>query len=78
MYHHSVPSNPIPESVTILQAALIARVHVSNLYKLRDKLGAFKHDGVWRIPTDSLQKYIVERSARAREILCGTTLVDQQ
>jgi hypothetical protein len=72
-------STPANNSVTILQAALIARVHVSNLYKLREKLGAFKHEGVWRIPTETLQKYIAERSARAREILAGTPVVlDQQ
>ena len=52
-----------------MQAAVLAGVHVTNIYKLRNKLGAFKRDGVWYIPTDSLQHYIQRRKARAQAIL---------
>jgi hypothetical protein len=63
------PADPIPDSVTILEAALTARVHVAAIYKLRSKLGAFKRDGVWHIPTLSLRRYIEERAARARQVV---------
>jgi hypothetical protein len=60
-----------PEAVTLMQAAVLACVHVTNVYKLRNKLGAFKRDGVWYIPTDSLQHYIQRRKARAQAILAS-------
>ena len=60
------------QSVNLMQAALLARVHVTNLYKMRSKLGAFKHQGVWHIPLASLEAYIQKREARARQILTPT------
>ena len=57
------------EAVTLMQAAILARVHLTNLYSLRTKLGAFKRDGVWHVPTATLQNYIQERAKRAQAIL---------
>jgi hypothetical protein len=63
-------------SMTVTQAALTARVHVTNIYKSRKKLRAFKRAGQWRIPIDALEEYIQERQQRAREVL-ATTLETQ-
>jgi hypothetical protein len=52
-----------------MQAAILAGCHLTNLYKLRNKLGAFKREGVWYIPTDTLRHYIQRRAARAQAIL---------
>jgi hypothetical protein len=60
---------PQIDAVTLLQAALLARVHVTNMYRLRPKLGAFKRDGVWYIPAEALKSYIQRREARARQVL---------
>ena len=65
----TAPMDPTSDSVTILEAALTARVHIGAIYKLRSKLGAFKRDGVWHIPTSALRRYIEERAARARQVV---------
>ena len=55
--------------VTLMDAAIMARVHVSNMYRLRNKLGAIKRDGTWYIPADSLESYIQRRAERAQRVL---------
>lgn len=72
----AVPPND-SESVSVLQAALLARVNPTSLYKIRTKLGAFQQDGVWQVPVDNLQKYIAAREARAREVLTPFELRQQ-
>jgi hypothetical protein len=57
------------DAVTMFQAATVAQTHVSNIYKQRAKLRAFKHDGTWMVPTEALQQYIQHREVRARKIL---------
>jgi hypothetical protein len=63
------PQNISQDAVSLMQAAFMARVHLTNLYRLRPKLGAFKRDGVWYIPLEALQAYIQRREARARDVL---------
>ena len=65
-----------PEAVSLMQAAILAGVHVTNVYKMRGRLGAFKRDGVWYIPTDSVQYYIQRRKARAQAILASAGAAD--
>ena len=66
-----------PENtVTIMKAAVLARTHISSIYKQRSKLGAFQHDGVWLIPVDSLRDYVKRRSARATEVLAPTPTLE--
>jgi hypothetical protein len=60
------------EAVSIMDAALLAKTHVSNLYKQREKLQAFKHEGVWRVPKDALQGYIEDRQGRAKQVLAAS------
>jgi hypothetical protein len=62
------PNNPL-KFVTLMDAAITARVHVSNMYRLRNRLGAVKRDGVWYIPAESLRSYIQRRTERARRVL---------
>jgi hypothetical protein len=63
-------TNQVPEAaVTIMKAAVLAKTHISSIYKQRAKLGAFQRDGVWMIPLESLRNYVERRSARAREVL---------
>lgn len=62
------PINPL-ESLPMMKAATTARVHLMTLYRMRSKLGAFKQDGVWHIPTVALESYIQGRAARAREAI---------
>jgi hypothetical protein len=64
-------ANPTQEdqAVSIMKAASIANVHISTIYKLRSKPGAFKRDDVWNVPMDSLRTYIQERTDRAHRVL---------
>jgi hypothetical protein len=64
-----VPSNTETQAVSLMKAASIGNLHLSTVYKLRSKLGAFQKDGVWYIPLESLNAYIQKRANRAREIL---------
>jgi len=57
-----------------MDAAITARVHVSNMYRLRNKLGAVKRDGIWYIPVDSLKSYIQHRAERAQRVLATSPL----
>jgi hypothetical protein len=60
-----------------MRAAILANVHVSNVYRLRHKLDAFQEDGIWFIPRDALNKYIDGRARRAREILSTSVAFDK-
>ena len=62
-------------AVPFMQAANIANVHLSTIYKLRSKLGAFKQDDLWYIPLAALEEYIKERANRARRILDGSPVI---
>jgi hypothetical protein len=66
----------VDNSVTVTAAARKAGVHVTNIYKSRKKLRAFKRAGQSQIPIDALEKYIQERQQRARKVL-ATTLETQ-
>ena len=62
-------------AVSFMRAANIANVHLSTVYKLRSKLGAFQQDDVWYIPLASLEAYMQKRANRARRILEGSPVV---
>jgi hypothetical protein len=68
---------PQPDAATLMQAAILARVHITNMYRLRSKLGAFKRDGVWCVPINSLKSYIQRREARAHAILEPPSLLER-
>jgi hypothetical protein len=59
-----------------MRAAILANVHVSNIYRLRQKLDAFQENGIWFIPRAALNKYIDDRAKRAREILSTSAAFD--
>jgi hypothetical protein len=61
-------------AVPFMRAAGIANVHLSTIYKLRSKLGAFQQDDLWYIPLASLEEYIEKRANRARSILEGSSV----
>jgi hypothetical protein len=63
-------------AVTIMKAAVLARTHLSSIYKQRSKLGGFQRDGVWLIPIDSLRDYVNRRSTRARAVLAPTPTLE--
>jgi hypothetical protein len=45
-------------AVPFMRAATIANVHLSTIYKLRSKLGAFQRDDLWYIPLAALEQYM--------------------
>ena len=67
MFKALIPNEP--EALNLMQAAVLAGCHVTNLYKLKNRLDAFKREGVWYVPTDTLRRYIHRRAARAQAIL---------
>jgi hypothetical protein len=61
-------------AVSFMRAASIANVHLSTIYKLRSKLGAFQQDDLWCIPLAALEEYMEKRANRARIILETSTV----
>jgi hypothetical protein len=62
-------------AVSFMRAASIANVHLSTIYKLRSKLGAFQQDDLWYIPLAALEEYMEERANRARSILESSSVI---
>lgn len=69
---------PESSSLAVTEVAFLARVHISNLYRLRQRLGAFQENGSWRIPRDSLNRYIDNRLKRAAEILASAAAIEDK
>jgi hypothetical protein len=61
-----------------MEAAFLARVHVSNLYRLRQKLGAFQENGSWLIPRDNLNRYIANRVKKANKIVATVAAIEDR
>jgi hypothetical protein len=65
-------------AVSIMEAAFLAQVHVSNIYRIRAKLRAFQENGNWLIPRDALNKYIANRIKRARDVLATAAAIEDK
>jgi hypothetical protein len=71
-------SQSISKAVSIMEAAFLAKVHISNIYRLRSRLRAFQENGNWLIPRDALNKYIANRIKRAHDVLATAAAIEDK